>query len=75
MKAKEFFAAMDNSELLFWWFQYGEAAQAAFYRAAPRRKAWAEIKRRGLKPLPTIRSPRPRGYETPSGYLINWGIL
>lgn len=75
MNAKQWFASMDNASLLAWFFQYGEAAQAAFYRNVPRRKAWAEMKRRGLKPLPLPRTPRPRGYDTPSGYLPSWGIL
>jgi hypothetical protein len=75
MKAAQWFKSMDDAELKIWFFQYGEAAQAAFYRDAPRRKAGAEMQRRGLKPLPIPRSPRPRGYDTPTGYLPNWGIL
>lgn len=75
MKAKQFFSSMNDDELAMWWFQYGEAAQAAFYRAVPRRKAGAEMQRRGLQPLPLPRTTRPKGYGTPSGYLPNWGIL
>lgn len=75
MNAKKWFKDMSDAELKVWWFQYGQARQAAFYRTVPRRKAWAEMQRRGLQPLPTTRTPRPRGYDTQSGYLPNWGIL
>ena len=75
MNAKKFFEAMTDYDLAFWWFQYGQARQACYYRNVPRRKAWAEMQRRGLAPLPLNRTPRPRGYGTQSGYLPNWGIL
>ena len=75
MKASNWFGAMNDADLQMWFFQYGEAAQAAFYRNAPRRKAWAEMERRGLKPLSFPRTPRPRGYDSPTGYLPNWGLM
>ena len=75
MNAKQWFADMNDAALQGWWFQYGQPRQAAFYRNVPRRKAWAEMTKRGLEPLPLTRTPRPRGYDTPSGYLPNWGII
>ena len=75
MKAANWFGAMDNAELQMWWAQYGSGYAAAFYRNVPRRKAGAEMKRRGLKPLSLPRTPRPRGYGSPTGYLPNWGLM
>ncbi len=78
MKAKEFFKGMNDSDLQFWFWQYGEGRQAAHYRGVPRRTAGAEMARRGLKPLPVVRAPRPRGYadreDSYKGWLWNWGI-
>jgi hypothetical protein len=75
MNASQWFKSMDDADLQAWVAQYGEAAQAAFYRNVPRRKAGAEMKRRGLKPLSLPRTPRPRGYGSPTGYLPNWGLM
>ncbi len=80
MNAKQFFAGMNDEALRLWVLQYGEAAQAAFYRTVPRRKAWAEMRRRGLKPLPLIRAARPNGYDATvgrvvAGYLVNQGLM
>lgn len=78
MKAKEFFRGMNDYDLRFWWFQYGQGRQAAHYRGVPRRAAWAEMQRRGLPTLEFGRSPRPRGYadreDSYKGWLFNWGI-
>jgi hypothetical protein len=80
MKAKVWFGLMSNENLLSWWWQYGEGRQAAFYRNAPRRKAWAEMVRRGLTPNIPPRFPRPRGYDETDGrafkgWSFNWGIV
>ncbi len=48
MKASAVFAIMSDGELKSWWGQYGRPNQATFYRTAPRRAAWSELKRRGL---------------------------
>ena len=74
MQATTRFSRMDDIALLDWFCQYGQGRQAPFYRQVPRRAAAAEMQRRGLTPLPGVRSPRPRGYDTPSGYLHNWGL-
>ena len=80
MNAKKWFKDMSDAELKVWWFQYGQARQAAFYRTVPRRKAWAEMVRRGLTPNIPPRFPRPRGYDETDGrafkgWSFNWGIV
>lgn len=80
MKAKVWFAEMSDDSLVSWWWQYGEGRQAAFYRTVPRRKAWAEMVKRGLAPAVPQRFPRPKGYDetygrTHKGWLFNWGIV
>ncbi len=79
MNAKKFFEAMNNDSLLEWIYQYGEGRQAAYYRTAPRRAAWAEMAKRGLTPIPLRRTPRPRGYagrpDSHNGWLKNQGLM
>ena len=74
MQATTRFSRMDDQSLMDWFCQYGQGRQAPFYRQVPRRAAAAEMRRRGLTPRPDVRVPRPRGYDTPSGYLHNWGL-
>ena len=47
------FSEFSDLDLIGWWAQYGQPAQAGFYPAAPRRGARREMERRGIEETKT----------------------
>jgi len=73
MKARQWFGTFTDAELVDSFNQYGQ--QIEYHRDYPVRSLLCEMKSRGLAVKPSSKErTRPKGYDTPTGYMPFWGL-
>jgi hypothetical protein len=75
MKARQVYQKLTDAELMDSFKQYGR--QMEYYREYPVRSLISEMRERGLPISPSSKSKerhRPKGYDTPTGYMPFWGL-
>jgi hypothetical protein len=73
MKARQVYRKLTDAELMDSFEQYGK--QMEYYRDYPVRSLLHEMKTRGLPISPSSKErTRPKGYNTPTGYMPFWGL-